>query len=363
MQHSLPSSLLNIIAIFSLLLTLSPQGLSQTLVVTDEVKKMDFHDHITLISRTQAIRSSKIVAAISGQVAKINAAEGSRVSKGTALVTIRQERLRLVLAAKIAEANQAKALSAVATKTFKRSKGLYTQDLISESIIDSDSALALAGLERYHQLLAEQERLAFDLANCTIKAPFSGYTGRQLVDVGEWVNPGTPVFELVDPSVIKVTVDLPEKYFGQLSLGSSVVVSISSDTEKSRVGRVTGISQSAQESTHTFPIFVAVDNRDGFLGGGMLVKTTISLNKKFTSLAVSKDAIVRDGLQTMVYTITEGKAVRIPVMTSSTNGELIAVEGDGRKKGMQAIIRGNERIFPGSAVRLANDTSDSQHSN
>lgn len=333
-----------------------------TLVVTDNVRRMEFHDQITLVSRTNAIRSSKVVATVSGQVVKINANEGTRAKRGMPLVTVEPDRFRFALDAKAAEANQARVQSEAAMRNYQRSSGLFNQELVSESIIESDSADALAARERHRQLEAERKRLAFDLASCTIKAPFSGFTGRKLVDVGEWVNPGTPVFELVDPSEIKVTVDLPERYFGQLTIGSPVGVSRSSDTSRARVGKVSGISPNAVEATHTFPVFVTVPNRDGYLGGGMLIRATLSLKKKFTSLAVSKDAIVRDGLQTMVYTVEENKAVRIPVLISSTSGDMVAISGRNLIEGSVVIVRGNERIFPGSEVKTADASSGTNHS-
>ncbi|MEE8149126.1 MAG: hypothetical protein V3T75_01620, partial [candidate division Zixibacteria bacterium] len=98
---------------------------------------------------------------------------------------------------------------------------------------------------------------------------------------------------------------------------------------------------------------VAVDNSQGLLGAGMLVRATLSLNKTFSSLAVSKDAIVRQGNQTMIYTINEGKAASISVSTSSTKGQKIAVEGPGLTEGMIVVVRGNERIFPGSRVKTS----------
>ena len=93
------------------------------------------------------------------------------------------------------------------------------------------------------------------------------------------------------------------------------------------------------------------------------VLQSLSLNQKFTSLAVSKDAIVRQGLQTMIYTVEDGKAVMIPVVTSSTNADMIAIEGDRLKEGMTVVVRGNERIFPGSPVRVQGESSNSNHSN
>ena len=68
---------------------------------------------------------------------------------------------------------------------------------------------------------------------------------------------------------------------------------------------------------------------------------------------MSKDAIVRQGEQTMVYTIADGKAVPIPVIVGSTAGDMIAVTAEGLSEGMPVVVRGNERIFPGSPVRTA----------
>lgn len=349
-------------AMFFLFLV-TEQSSTQTLVVADYVKMIEFNDQITLVSRTKTIRSSRVVSTVSGQVIEINADEGVRVKAGTPIVTLAPHRLQMALNAKQAEANQAKARSVAAATAFDRSKDLFSRELVPESKIDTDSSLALAAHERYRQLLAEKDRIAFDLEECVIKAPFTGYTGRQLVDVGEWVNPGTPVFELADPSVVKVTVDLPERYFGQLAVGSKIGITLSSDASRTLTGYVTGISPNAVESTHTFPVFITVRNKGGHLGGGMLVRATLYLNKKFTSLAVPKDAIVHQGLQTTVYTIADGKAQRIPVVTSSTLGAMIAVEGEGLSEGMQVIVRGNERIFPGSPVKLREETSDGSHSN
>ena len=94
-------------------LILSSAGFAQpaTLVVTDTVKKIEFRDQLTLVSRTKAIRSSQVVAAISGQVARINAGEGTKVKRGTPLVTIEPKTIRAIFDAKKAEAGSVSAAS------------------------------------------------------------------------------------------------------------------------------------------------------------------------------------------------------------------------------------------------------------
>jgi len=326
------------------------QDMPPTLVVTAPVQKIKFNDQITLVGRTEALYDSRISSKVSGQVASIIALEGNKIPKDGPLILIDSSRMALTLAAKRAQAQQANAQAKLAVGIRKKAEDLWEQKLISEIRIDSARALTAVAEERYHELLAEQQRLELDLADCTIRAPFSGYTGKKLVSVGEWVAVGDPVYEMTNLTKIKVNVDLPERYFGQLAVGTEVTVLSSTDEEKPLQGTVTGFAPIATQETHTFPVIVTVDNSEGRLGSGMLVRAVLSLKASFSGLAVSKDAIVRQGNQTMVYTITDGKAAPIPVTTSSTQGDLVAITGPGLTEGMPVVVRGNERIFPGAPV-------------
>ena len=147
-----------------------------------------------------------------------------------------------------------------------------------------------------------------------------------------------------------MTVYLPERYFGHVEMGSEVSIRVSG-ADAPVVGLVAGLAPNASADTHTFPVIIMVDNAEGRLGGGMLVRATVSLDEVFTSLAVHKDAIVRQGVQTMVYTIADGKAAPIPVRVGSMSGDYVSITGEGIAEGMPVVTRGNERIFPGSPVR------------
>ena len=326
-----------------------------TLVVTDSVKQMEFYDQITLVGRTQAIANSRIVAEVSGRVVRIDAQEGNQVGKGNVLVSIDPRRTSYALDAKRAEVAQAAAQLDFARKELARSRNLHEQTLVSEGKLDEDESNATRAEEWHKQMMAQEKQLALDLDNCSIRAPYGGFTVRQLVDVGEWVNPGTPVYQVVDLDQVKVNVDLPERYFGHVAIGTEVSIAVTGNNGAPVTGRISGIAPNANEDTHTYRVIVKVDNKNHRLGGGMLVRGTLSLDERFTSLAVTKDAIVRQGAQTMVYTIADGKAVPIPVIVGSTDGDMIAVTGEGLSEGMQVVIRGNERIFPGSPVRTADD--------
>lgn len=333
---------------------LHAQGMPPTLVELENVEELEFHEQITLVGRSAPWIQSQIVAEVSGRVSAVLAPEGNPVSRGEPLVKIDSDKAKALLAAKEAEVEQARIAATLARSGLRRAEELYSRKLIQETTVDSMRAWVASSNARHQQLQAQRDELAIDFDRCTIRAPFHGFTVRQLVEVGGWVSPGTPVFELVDLSSVKVTVDLPERHFGRVSIGSPVTIGISGDENARFEGTVTGIGRNASEETHTFPIMVTVPNPDLRLGGGKLVRATLAFDEKFMSLAVSKDAILRQGNQTSVYTVADGKAVPIMVDIRAAQGSKVAVNGEGLTSGMPVVVRGNERIFPGSSVQVAN---------
>lgn len=355
-SHVLPGILL----LCALALPAAAQDFPPALVVTEPLVMMEFRPRITLIGRSEARAESRIVAEVAGRVKRINAVEGRWLAAGTPLVTIDSRRIKLSLKAKRAEAAQARANADLAIKDLERAQDGFDKEILPESNLDAAQAEETRAAERFNQLDAEREQLELDLSNCTIRSPYAGYTVRYLVQVGEWVNPGTPVYEIVDLSVVKVTVDLPERRFGEVEVGSHVEIIVSGDLDNPISGSVTGIAPQASRETHKFPVIILVENPDGRLASGMLVKATLSLKGSFSSYAVSKDAIIRQGNQTIVYTVVEGKATPVTVKMSSSEGTMVAVSGEGLSDGMPVVIRGNERIFPGSPVQVPGDGEEPQ---
>lgn len=333
-----------------------------TLVEVDTVQSLEFHEQVTLVGRSEGTSNSAIVSEVIGQVAAIVAIEGNPIKKGETLLEIDSDRMRLDLMAKEGEFIEAREQFDLAKKNLARSEDLFARKLISDLAFDSSKAWINIAEGRLQKLTAERDRLAKDVDDCKVKAPYSGFTSRRLVSVGEWVNRGTPVYEMADISRLRVVVDLPERYYGRLTIGSAATIVGSADTLTPLSGTVTGVSRMANSETHTYPVILEVDNKDSKLGGGALVRATLSFDQMFSSTAVNKDALIRQGSQMMVYTIQEGKAAPVPVTVSATVGGMVAVSGPGVAPGMVVIVRGNERVFPGAPVRTADATPPGQSS-
>ncbi len=325
------------------------------LVETAPIQELEIREELTLVGRTQARRESRIVAEVAGQVQTLAAEEGRKVRRGTALVTIDCRRIALALDAKTAEAAQAKAEAELAKKELERARELVETSVFPERNLDNAEADEIRCAERYRELEAERLRLQVDLEDCTIRAPFDGFTVRKLVDVGEWVEAGTPVYEMVDLAVVRVTADLPERRFGEVEIGGQVTITRAGSEEAPLSGEVIGIAPRASETTHTFPVIIEVDNADGRLGSGMLVRASLKLRSSAFSLTVTKDAIVRRGGRTFIYTVADDRAAEVEVTTGASSGARVAITGDGLRAGLPVIVRGNERVADGAAVEVESE--------
>lgn len=94
-----------------------------------------------------------------------------------------------------------------------------------------------------------EEALAYQ-AETRLKAPISGYISQQMVDAGELVSPGLPVFTIVKNRDFKVKVYADESLFGYLKLDDPVKVSFPALAGRELAGRIVRISQAAEFATH-----------------------------------------------------------------------------------------------------------------
>jgi RND family efflux transporter MFP subunit len=79
------------------------------------------------------------------------------------------------------------------------------------------------------QLSAAREhlaRIALDVQDCILRAPFDGEIATRTIDPGAWVRPGTAIVSIVDRRTVRVTADAPEKDFDAIPPGNPVSIEV-----------------------------------------------------------------------------------------------------------------------------------------
>ncbi|QDU03971.1 Cation efflux system protein CusB precursor [Gimesia chilikensis] len=385
-------------------------------VAVAAVVQKDLASGQTFVGTVLPIKRSVIGSAVGGRVAEFPVNEGDFVKAKQPLAQLLTNTIKLEVAAEKAELQlrkheleemengsrpdeikraralmqAARAESEYQTKRRKRLESLYArkavndddiQQVVSESIradelyeeAQSAYQLAVEGprkekIDQARARVAMQQALVDELESKVVKhtiiTPFDGYVVAEHTEVGQWVNSGELVAEVIALDQVDVSVQVLENHVPHVRLGMEVRVEVPAIPDQVFTGKVALIVPQADVRARTFPVKVRLKNtitKDGgpLLKSGMLARAVLPTGPQQSALLVSKDALVLGGPTPMVYVVDpaadnkkQGKARPVPVQVGVAQGRLIQVKGD-LKPGQQVVIRGNERLRPGQDVVIS----------
>lgn len=205
--------------------------------------------------------------------------------------------------------------------------------------------------------IAEHELAKDNLERTVLRAPFAGTITERHIGPGGYVNMGDGVFQLEYIDQVKVEISVPETYFSSIHLGATFEIGLEAFPQDRFEGVVYQRVYRADPRSRSFPVQVRVENPGRRIAPGMLARgRLLSELEGEQSMLVSRDALVAGREGTTVVRVNLGEDGRataeiIPVQTGRFFGEYVEVFGDLRPRD-QIVIRGNERVQPGQALRL-----------
>jgi membrane fusion protein (multidrug efflux system) len=137
----------------------------------------------------------------------------------------------------------------------------------------------------------------------------------RLVSVGEYVREGTPLFRLVDDSVVKLRAAVPERYARDVRTGQSVSVEVAAYPDEKFLGQVSRINPQVDQASRTFGVEILVPNRDRKLKSGAFARASIEVRVDHGVLCVPQESIVSFAGEQKVFRVADGKAVQYGIET------------------------------------------------
>jgi RND family efflux transporter MFP subunit len=202
--------------------------------------------------------------------------------------------------------------------------------------------------KRGASLEADVGRLAAELDKKSIKAPYDGVVLKRHVDRGEWLSPGSRVATIARVEFVDIIVNVPERAVSFTKRGMIVDVEVGGRKTK---GEVVAVIPRGDVATRTFPVKVRVRN-DMSLVEGMEARVSLPTGEKIETLIIHRDALVTVSGRTAVYAVVDSKAVMIPVTVVGYERANAGIRGNGLKRGVALVIKGNERIRNGQALTV-----------
>ena len=342
-----------------LLLVLSSQSLHAQAppaspVTVSVVTQKEVRKPITLVGNVEPLRKSLVSAEISGIVVEYPYAEGEYVEKGQVIARQNGSRLKLILNEAINTQNESKARLKLAEDELVRMNELHDKGIVSKSQLDNAVSEKDALLARQKLLQSRINQYQYDVSHTNIKAPFNGYITEEHSQVGEWLDSGDNVVELIDIDTVQIKVDMPEKYVHMVRKGEEVIITFNSLPGQEFTGEIVSIVPQADQSSRAFPVKINMDNKDHVIKSSMSARASFQLGETVEVKLVPKDALTDSNGVKMLFVVRDGAAVPLPVITGLEHEDRVQVEGE-VNVGEQVVVRGNERLQPMQPVNVTSE--------
>ena len=326
------------------------QGQPASPVRYTEAIRQPVRQSVQLPGYLEAPNVSVLAGELAGLVTELMAREGDRVTRGQPLVVLRTTALELSRQAAEARRQEAEARRKLAETSLARLRGLVERNAISRQQLDEARYELEAWQGRIETLRAEIASIEFDIARSTIRAPFNGVVVARYTETGQWSDVGARLLEVLSTDVQEIHVDVPEKYFSELETGAEASVRFDSVPGRDYPARIRAVIPRADPAARTFPVKLRLTEAHAEIGAGMSARVAFQLGDYGPGTLVPKDALVRQGNNTVVFLLDQDRASPAPVTAGAAMGVWVVVNG-AVSPGDKVITRGNERLFPGQPVQ------------
>ncbi len=224
--------------------------------------KPEFSEHargIRMSGATDADKRSVLAARTSGVIKSLPIRQGDSVAADAAVMTIEGPDIVAGVATAEAALTQRQQELSVAEKLFKSGNTAELQ------LIGQRAALAAAEAQ-LSQAQAAADRL-------TLRAPFAGVVDSVEVELGEWVQTGTPIATLLALDPIVVHAEVSEIDVDHVKVGDKAEIRLVGGAKLE--GNVRHLSRAASEDTRTYPIEIALPNPDHSIPAGMTTEVML----------------------------------------------------------------------------------------
>lgn len=278
---------------------------------------------------------------IKGQVSAIHFRSGKRVEEGEALIQLedsvdRAELDGLIAARRLAEIH------------FERMARLYKRDSVSKS--DYDTARAELDAAK---AAVTAKRAA--IRKKAVRAPFAGLLGIRQVDLGQYLEPGSPIVSLQALDPIYVDYALPEREFKRVHTGQRVELTVQAYAGERFEGTISALGASVDTGTRNIRIRATVENPDGRLRPGMFAEVDTALPERTGVLTVPRTAVTYNPYGDALFVIEEGEDGLVANRRQVETGEVRAGRVEivsGLEPGERVVRAGHQKLRNGQRIQI-----------
>ena len=341
------------IILSALLLLVAPISMGQITVSTTTATTMNLNDEDSVMGMIYSRSSPDIAAEVSGRVISVIADIGDTVEKGQVLAQIDSEKYDLQLAQSKAELARLSALLVNQELDLKRAEKLFKDSLVSEEMVDRTRAEFNALSEQINAANAQLRNSERLIEETKIKAPIQTKVAAKHIDIGDFVQNGMIVYELVDTKNLRVALSFPEYQSLKLKKGLKVFLTTPTSKDQNVETTIKEIKPNVNSNNRSITAIVDFDNPGSWVPGAS-TQARIILSTYEDAVVLPQLAVVRRSIGDVVYLIQNDTAVEQQVDTGLEKDGFIHIKS-GLKHGDIVALDGAGFLTNGTQILINND--------
>ena len=303
----------------------------------------------TLHPKDEALVSAEV----EGRVEKVFADMGDRVGAGQELVQI--DTAAYEAQAQLARANLAKAQanSANAIHNLERIRDLRKSSISSPSELDVAVAQADQWAAEVRAQEATQAMADLNLKRSHVLGQFTAGVAERLINAGDFVRVGTPLYRLVNDAELKLQVQVNEAYASQVTTNQTIRFSVYAYPGESFEGRIHLISPAVNIDNRAFCVAAVVPNPERKLRANSFARGELVLARNQPTVVVPLGAVLNFAGVSKVLVVEKGQVTSREVETGRVHQKSGQQEiRRGIKAGELVALTGQTKLLDGSLVRI-----------
>ena len=248
---------------------------------------------------------------IAGSVTELYVDVGDTVSAGDRLARLDDREL----AARLTVARAERELAAV---RHRRDRDLFEKDqgFVSRSELDTSAAEAKAAEAR-------EKEAAVALSHARISAPADGVITARLVELGQALGAGAPLFRMVDPQTLWTAARVDETVVGRLAVGQPTTITLRTGEELP--GKVARIGLESDAATRELEVNVAFVHPPERFAIDLEAQVAIRTGER-VGVIIPASALAYGDDGPFVMVIRDGRVLSQPVLPGPSEGKKVMIE-------------------------------------
>ena len=233
---------------------------------------------------------------------------------------------------------------------------------------------------------ADARALEAEIEKKTIRAPFGGKLGIRSVNLGQYLNPGTPITVLESLDAVYIDFTVPQQQVARVPVGTAVRIALpGTQPPRTLTGKVAAVDPNVDPNTRAVNLRASVDEKQGQEQGkdqgdqtapgelrpGMFVNVSVVLPDRASVVFVPATAIMRAPYGNSVYIVEDrkdaagqplsgpdGRPAKVArqqfVRVGVTRGDFVAID-EGVTAGQEVVVLGAFKLRNGAPLMVNNE--------